>query len=149
MDSIRQFEERSFKEQLVALDKLREENKRKYEKIQQDYDGSQTQYPDINENENENENDVHIGVTSIDDLPSDDSISDRYRHPTPINRVKLNEGSYIETEDLFKGEQTNMRKSLQSIDAKTKKSKDIITRAKELEQSREEAPAPPGHPRRK
>jgi len=26
MDSIRQFEERSFKEQLVALDKLREEN---------------------------------------------------------------------------------------------------------------------------
>ena len=99
---------------------------------------------------------IKSGVTSIDDLddlPSDeeDGTSDRYKSRKPVARIRSDEGNYEEGKDLFKGSVTNNRKTKQSAeknDAKSQKSIDIMSKAKELAKGREESagPPPPGYP---
>ena len=100
------------------------------------------------------------GVTSIDDLPSDeedDVIADRYRSRKPVGRIRSDEGNYIEGDDLFQGEHPDMRRAGRSTvkgnahvgnDAKSRKSVDLMAKAKEMAKGREESAAPPGHPAR-
>ena len=103
-------------------------------------------------------------VTSIDDLDDlhtdeEDNVSDRYKSRKPVGRIRSNEGNYEEGNDLFKGPVPNNRKAKQSTvkgdhnkeeknDAKSQKSIDIMSKAKELAKGREESagPPPPGYP---
>lgn len=98
------------------------------------------------------------GVTSIDDLPTDEDdelISDRYRSRKPVGRIRSDEGNYTKGDNLFQGERADMRGAKRSAvkgnnhtgnDAKSQKSADLMTKAKELAKGREEATPPPGHP---
>jgi hypothetical protein len=143
------------------------------QKILQEYEKSKN----IEKNEQENESKPqqqsskrkpvnktlpsNSGVTSIDDLddlPSDeeeDGTSDRYKSRKPVGRIRSDEGNYEEGKDLFKGSAPNNRKAKQSAvkgneknDAKSQKSIDIMSKAKELAKGREESagPPPPGYP---
>ena len=99
---------------------------------------------------------INLGVTSIDDLddlPSDeeDDSSDRYKSRKPVAHIRSDEGNYEEGKDLFKGSVTDNRKTKKSSgknDAKSQKSIDIMSKAKELAKGREESagPSPPGYP---
>lgn len=99
------------------------------------------------------------GVTSIDDLPSDeddDLAGDRYRSRRPVGRIRADEGNYEEGKELFQGPPPNMRRARRSAvkreshegnDAKSQKSADIMAKAKAMAKCREETHAPPpGHP---
>jgi hypothetical protein len=151
------------RDDLRKLNNIREENKRNYE------EGLDKQKPKKNrrrlikkhEDTDSGEDDNKpFATTSIDDLPSDeddDFISDRYRRKKPIGRIRTNEGNYEEDEELFKGATPDMRKSKKSAikgdnhtgnDAKSKKSVDLMTKAKEMAKGREETEPPLGHPKR-
>ena len=112
--------------------------------------------------ESEPERERSVGLTSIEDLEDlsvdeeDIGESDRYRSRKPIGRIRSDEGNYEEGKDLFQGPTTTMRKAKKSAlksshtgkDAKTQKSLDIMSRAKELAKNREDSNPipPPGHP---
>jgi hypothetical protein len=117
---------------------------------------------EFRETEKHQEKQRDTGVTSIDDLddlddldelPSDEDderSSDRYRSRKPVGRIRTNDGNYEENEDLFKGNPPNTRKTIKSKgkDAKSEKSIDLMTKAKEMAKGREdtEQKPPPGHP---
>ena len=92
------------------------------------------------------------GVTSIDDLPSDEDdefISDRYRSRKPVGRVRKDSGNYTDDENMFPSDARDLRSTSdinRPNDAKAKKSMDLMAKAKELARGRETVPPPPGHP---
>lgn len=157
--------------------RIREENKRQYEKqYKEDYEEpeqkpvqprrrrvikpGESQQPSHRQPVQpvQREQEPVKGMTSIDDLPSDeedDHASDRYRSRRPVGRIRSDEGNYEEDTELFQGNPANMRKAMKSAvkgnthtgnDATSQKSADIMAKAKELAKGREEAPPPPGHP---
>jgi len=97
-------------------------------------------------------------VTSISDLPvdEDDDISgDRYRAKKPRGRIRIDPGNYEDGEDLFEGENVDMRKAKKSAIKNASKlmsgATDVMAKAKELAKSREMDNAstnrPPGAPK--
>ena len=107
---------------------------------------------------------VSKSVTSIDELPSeedDEEVDDRYRSRKPVGLIRSDEGNYTDGEGLFQGEKPNVHAagksnvkglnhngSIEVNDANTRKSVDLMSKAKELAKGREEASPPPGHPLR-
>jgi hypothetical protein len=102
------------------------------------------------ESESESEGEFR---TSIEDLPSEDElISDRFRTKKPVARLRDGKGNYIETDSLFEGDQVDMRRPPKSavrdtVNTSTKTEKDdIMTKAREMEKSRQLPPRPAGMP---
>ena len=140
----------------------REKNRKEYERQYEegfDSDTKENQPPVKNRQRIKRKPSLETsGVTSIEDIPFDDEdISDRYRDRKPVGRIRSDEGNYIEGDDLFQGEKPNMRKPIKSAvkgdnhtgnDATSRKSADLMTKAKELAKGREESSPPPGHPSR-
>jgi hypothetical protein len=142
------------KQETLSREKIRNDNKKQYEEAYKD-NPSQKHIKQDTET-------IQSGVTSIEDLPSDEEdeiISDRFRRRKPIGRIRSDQGNYSEGDELFQGPSTDMRKAVSSAvkgsshvvnngatDAKSLKSQDLMTRAKEMAKGREEKPAPPGHP---
>ena len=156
-------EQRKIQEEKLAKERqretIREENKRKYEKQyeKEEYDES-TQKPAPRRRHRIKNSEPSTGVTSIDDLPSDEEdehSSDRFRTRKPIGRIRSGEGNYEEDRELFQGEPVDARKAIKSAikgsshtgnDATAQKSADIMAKAKLLAKGREEPRPPPGHP---
>jgi hypothetical protein len=158
------------RDDVIKSEKVREENKKNYERQYEegfDVDNKPKNPPKKSRRQIKRDQSlspereqIPVATTSIDDLPSDeddDVSSDRHRSRKPVGRIRTDEGNYEDGEDLFKGEQTNMRRPIKSAvkgkshegtDAKSRKSLDLMTKAKEMAKGREEAPAPPGHPAR-
>ena len=135
---------------LHEREQIREKNMKKYENLDSVRKPLKTRRL-IKQEPTEN-------VTSIDNLPSDEDdelISDRYRSRRPVGRIRSDEGNYIEDDELFQGEQADMRHARRSTikgdshnDAKSLKNLDLMSKAKELEKGREDPLPPKGHPQR-
>jgi len=71
--------------------------------------------------------------------------------PKPIARLREDSGNYSQIDDLFKGEEPDVRKNDAKIAINKNSSNDIMNKAKELAKMREDdAPPPPvGHPANK
>lgn len=154
-------------EKEMKRDELRQENERKYKKQYVEEYEEQEKQPvaprrRLIKNDQSNYADPIknklIGLTSIDDLPSDEDdvySSDRYRDRKPVARIRSGENSYVEDEELFKVDPSNNIKTSEKGNSRTgndalaKKSAAIMNKAKEMANSREEAPLPPGHPMNK
>ena len=68
--------------------------------------------------------------------------------PKPIARIREDSGNYSQINDLFKGEEPDVRKSDGKIAINKNSSNDVMNKAKELAKMREDDTPPPpvGHP---
>jgi hypothetical protein len=158
----------SEEEEKQRIQQVIEQKTKQEQKILQEYENSKNIEKNRRRKE-ENESTVEkppskqsknkvTSIDDLDDLPTDeeeDNVSDRYKSRKPVGRIRSDEGNYEEGKDLFKGSAPNNRKAKQSAvkgdeknDAKSQKSIDIMSKAKELAKGREESagPPPPGHP---
>lgn len=137
----------------LEREKLREHNRKQFEKREESTDDSYEEPTKTKEHRRRRVKpktrspDKHtIGKTSIDDLPSDedDMASDRYRKRKPVGIIREGSGNYVKDEELFPGTPPHMKKER----TKSSVSIDIMSKAKELEKGRdtESVSAPPGHP---
>lgn len=155
-------EQQKIQEQKMAKERererIREENKRNYEKQYEEGYDQTDQKPAPRRRRRVKNSEPSPGVTSIDELPSDEDdehSGDRFRTRKPIGRIRSGEGNYEEDDDLFQGDPVNTRTAVKSAikgtshtgnDATSQKSADIMAKAKELAKGREEPRPPPGHP---
>ncbi len=135
----------------------REKNRKKYEKQYEgfDTDEDERERPTTPTKKNRIKREQ---VTPIDELPSDEDDevnADRYRSKRPVGRIRIDEGNYEDGDELFKGQKADTRRSLRSAvkgdnhvgnDATSKKTADLMTKAKELAKGRQEPGPPKGHP---
>lgn len=145
----------------LEREQIKEENRRKYEERHEEPKQSpkRSRRRRIKKQRSPSRSPVKSQVTAIEDLPSDendDTVSDRYRSRKPIGRIRTNEGNYEENDDLFPGTPPDVRRARRSDvrgvghtgdnSAKTKKSMDLMAKAKEMAKSREDPSPPSGHP---
>lgn len=154
----RQQAEQQEKEKLMIREKIKEQNRRKYEQQQRASLKELSDEEEIIESDEPRRKPVNKekGVTAIAELPSDEddeNVSDRYRRRRPVGRLRKNEGNYgEENEELFQGDVPDMRRPIKSAvkgnNAAQQKSLDIMAKAKEMAKGRESSapPPPPGHP---
>jgi len=141
-------------------DRERENQKKKYEKHLNKSNNksvkNRRKLVDITEEELDNES-----HTNIDDLDSDSESksesesenNDRHRQRKPVGAIREDSGNYIRNDELFPGEQPDVRQAKTNalkkpIHASEKKTLDLMTKAKEMEKGRQETPLRPGHSQR-
>jgi hypothetical protein len=86
-----------------------------------------------------------VPITSIEDIPfeedgDNEEENDRHKLPIPPKRIRTNENTFIEDDELFQGETVDDRKaSTKSIKSKGKNKEEssIMARAKEMAQHRD------------
>jgi flagellar biosynthesis GTPase FlhF len=119
----------------VARKRALEENKREYEK----------KYGENLESTRDSKKESQITqITDLDELSSeeDDNESDRFRSPTPKSKPEENQDKPNRRKLKINNTPTDT-----PTDAKSKKSTDIMSKAKEMERGRETPSThPPGHP---